>query len=65
MGDDVHSACYQGNDSFRALYDMENVYHDEIKGLRLAGAYRVMHCSTEGAYFSGKVEAEAVAAELA
>ncbi len=65
MGDYVHSACYQGNDSFRALYDMEEVYHDEVKGLRLAGAYRVMHCSTEGAYFSGKVEAEAVAAELA
>jgi protoporphyrinogen oxidase len=65
IGDTVHGPCYQGNGSFKALYEMEDVYHDEVKGLRLAGAYRVMHCSAEGAYFSGRIEAEAVAAELA
>lgn len=65
MGDAAHGMGYQGNDSFNALLNMENQYHDEVQGLHLGGAYRVMHCSTEGAYTSGKIEAEAVAAELA
>ena len=65
MGEKVHGMGYQGNDSFNALLKMEKQYHDEVKGLHLAGCYRVMHCATDGAYTSGRIEAEAVIAELA
>lgn len=65
MDDNVHGMGLQGNDSFNALLEMEKQYHDEVEGLHLGGAYRVMHCATEGAYASGRIEAEAVAEELA
>ena len=65
MGNLVHGMGYQGNDSFNALLKMEKQYHDEVKGLHLGGCYRVMHCATDGAYTSGRIEAEAVIAELA
>lgn len=65
MGDAAHGMGYQGNDSFNALLKMEKEYHDQVKGLHLGGAYRVMHCATEGAYSSGRIEAEAAAAEVA
>lgn len=65
MGELVHGMGYQGNDSFNALLKMERQYHDLVKGLHIAGAYRVMHCATDGAYTSGRIEAEAVIAELA
>ncbi|MDO4538689.1 MAG: FAD-dependent oxidoreductase [Coriobacteriales bacterium] len=50
---------------FEAIYDMEPKLKRDVKGLYLAGEYRSVHCSTEGAYRSGRREAEDAVAEMA
>lgn len=69
-GEIVHKLDYaiaeniQPVGQFEAIYDMEKKLKRDVKGLYLAGEYRSVHCSTEGAYRSGRREAEDAVAEM-